>query len=461
MKTMEWNKLLSPERVKFDGSISHLNSDNDIRGRFARDYDRVLFSTSFRRLADKTQVFPIPDNDHVHSRLTHSSEVASVGRSVAIAIGKYVIEKTPGLNEHYTEYDFGDIVAAACLAHDIGNPPFGHSGEYAIRSFFDNWLKSNGQQIEDERQKADLRNFDGNPQGFRIISRLQNENSGGLKLTVATLATFTKYPRASQCSASPKQSGKIYEKNGFYQSELGYFQTVANIVGLLPCHDDSTVYCRHPLAFVVEAADDVSNFILDLEDAWRLKYISTSDAVKLLEPIASLSPAEDPQSDDKGRIISLRARALRVLRREIVDAFKDNYDSIMNGTRKFSLIDGKEEPNSAIRSHAAITEIKQFSKKNIYSHSNVLKIELPGYQILRGLLEELLPVILTEPPNRSVHEEKLVKLFGIEDGRSYDKEQTIYARALRACDYVAGMTDSFAISQYQLIKGVKVDPTVK
>lgn len=197
------------------------------------------------------------------------------------------------------------------------------------------------------------------------------------------------------------------------------------------------------------------------EPAWRLKYISTSDAVELLEPIASLSPAEDQQSDDKGRIISLRARAFRVLRREIVDAFKDNYDSIMNGTRKFSLIDGKEEPNSAIRSHAAITEIKQFSKKNIYSHSNVLKIELPGYQILRGLLEELLPVILTEPPNRSVHEEKLVKLFGIEDGRSSDKEQTIYARALRACDYVAGMTDSFAISQYQLIKGVKVDPTVK
>lgn len=459
-ESMNWRNLLSLQRIACDGTISATTND-DMRGHFARDYDRVLFSTPFRRLADKTQVFPIPENDHVHSRLTHSIEVSSIGRSVAIAIGRYVLQKHSDLSPDYNPHDFGDIVAAACLAHDIGNPPFGHSGEDAIKSFFDAWIRSNPQLINDERQREDLKNFDGNPQGFRLISRLQNERSGGLKLTAATLATFIKYPRPSHCSGSPKQNGKIYAKNGIFQSEWVLFQTVAEIVGLRPQSGDPTVYCRHPLAFIVEAADDVSNFILDLEDAWRLGYVSKNDAVRLLEPIAKKDSVRRTAHDEKDLIISLRAQAFRVLRHEIEEAFKDNYDSIMDGTRDTSLIENKELPSNAIRSHAEIEEIKKFSKREIYAHKNVLKIEIPGYQVLSGLLEEIIPATLTDLASRSDCRKKLVNLFGFEDRSRQEAEQSIYERVLRASDYVAGMTDRFAISQYQLIKGMKVDPTVK
>ena len=457
-KAMNWDKLLSAERINCDGK-SVVDSDDDMRGPFARDYDRVLFSTAFRRLADKTQVFPIPENDHVHCRLTHSIEVASVGRAVAKEVGRYILSNHPALKPKYEASDFGDIVAAACLAHDIGNPPFGHSGEDAIKVFFARWLGK--QKFEDKRQQGDLENFDGNPQGFRIISRLQNEKNGGLKLTAATLATFIKYPRPSLGPDSVQPKGKIYEKTGFFQSEQTLFQKVAEIVGLRPQGDDPTVYCRHPLAFLVEAADDVSNFILDLEDAWRLGYVSQKYAIELLKPIADLAAPEPKPTDEKELIISLRARAFRVLRHEIVETFKANYASIIDGTRNFSLIDGKDEPSKAIPSHAAIAEIKKCSRRDIYSHKNVLKIEIPGYQVLSGLLEEILQTIVIDPKDRSQREAKLIKLFGIEDGKEYEAGQPVYERALRASDYVAGMTDSFAISQYQLIKGMKVDPTVK
>lgn len=459
-KSMNWKNLLSYKRVAWDGTDS-IETDEDIRGQFARDYDRVLFSTSFRRLADKTQVFPIPENDHVHSRLNHSIEVASIGRAVAISVGRYVLEMHRDLRPEHNEHDFGDIVAAACLAHDIGNPPFGHSGEDAIKSFFRSWIGSNFQSIPEEPRQEDLKNFDGNPQGFRVISRLQNEGSRGLKLTAATLASFVKYPRPSQCSGSPKQNGKIYAKHGIFQSEWGLFRKVAEIVGLREQIGNPTIYCRHPLAFIVEAADDVSNFILDLEDAWRLGYVSKDAAIELLEPIAKKDPILRATSDEKELIISLRARAFRVLRREIVDAFKKNYVSIMDGTQNSSLIENDEEPSKAICSHAEIRKIKDFSIEKIYAHKNVLRIEIPGYQVLMGLLEEIIPAILADSKSRSKYDKKLVNLFGFANVSTQNAEQSIYERVLRASDFVAGMTDGFAISQYQLIKGMKVDPTVK
>ena len=459
-KPMNWKNLLSHNRVACDGTDS-IEADKEMRGQFARDYDRILFSTSFRRLSDKTQVFPIPENDHVHSRLTHSIEVSSIGRAVAIDVGRYVLAMHQELRSDYSEHDFGDIVAAACLAHDIGNPPFGHSGEDAIKSFFRSWIGSNLKSITDEPNQEDLKNFDGNPQGFRVISRLQNEASGGLKLTAATLASFVKYPRPSQCSGSSKQSGKIYAKHGIFQSEWGLFREVAKIVGLREQIENPIIYCRHPLAFIVEAADDVSNFILDLEDAWRLGYVSKDDAVKFLEPIATKDPVQRATPDEKELIISLRARAFRVLRREIVEAFKENYSSIMDGTQNSSLIENDDDPSKAIRSHAEIKKIKDFSTEKIYAHKNVLRIEIPGYKVLEGLLEEIIPAVLADSASRSKYEKRLVNLFGFASGSTQNAEQSIYERVLRALDFVAGMTDGFAISQYQLIKGMKVDPTVK
>ncbi|MEM7110582.1 MAG: dGTP triphosphohydrolase, partial [Bacteroidota bacterium] len=265
---MNWSKLLSEQRGQKKGD----EKDKGTRSAFEQDYDRVIFSYPFRRLQDKTQVHPLPEDDFVHTRLTHSLEVSSVGRSLGKKVGKVILERWPELAKRYDFHEFGGIVAAASLAHDIGNPPFGHSGEDAISEFFKSGSGAIYKNLVNELEWADLTHFEGNAQGFRILNKDQYQ---GLRLTYATLAAFSKYPRQSiiKCKDPKRRSQKKY---GFFQSERDVFKSIASTLGLPELEEYS--WSRHPLAFLVEAADDICYNLIDLEDGCRLGLVNYSDA---------------------------------------------------------------------------------------------------------------------------------------------------------------------------------------
>ncbi len=271
---MNWEQLLSRKLLCDEKPVKQ--NLNDGRSPFQRDFDRIVFSSAFRRLQDKTQVFPLPESDFVHTRLTHSFEVSCVGRSLGTLIGSKIIQRHKELKEQYSHFHLGEIVAAACLAHDIGNPPFGHSGEDAISEYFKN---GDGKQFKEkltELQWNDLTKFEGNAQGFRLLTKLQNPKiKGGLRLTCATLAAFTKYPKESFTIDNTNADGKskLYKKFGFFQPEKELFSEVAGEVGLNKKLNKQKYlwWERHPLAFLVEAADDICYRIMDLEDGYHLR----------------------------------------------------------------------------------------------------------------------------------------------------------------------------------------------
>ena len=287
---MNWKKLLNNNRLGIKKSSS--NSSLDGRSQFQKDFDRIVFSPAFRRLQDKTQVFPLPESDFVHTRLTHSLEVSVVGRSLGNLVGERILERDTRLKKEFTKFHFGEVVAAACLAHDIGNPPFGHSGEDAISEFF---KKGNGKDfeelIDDEKKWNDLINYEGNAQGFRIITTLQNPDvKGGLRLTYSTLGAFTKYPKESFTPEALKKlkKKKAYNKFGFFQAEKEIFKEVAEATGLdFKKNIEDYWWCRHPLTFLVEAADDICYRIMDLEDGFRLSLISFTETEDLMIPLVN------------------------------------------------------------------------------------------------------------------------------------------------------------------------------
>ena len=338
----------------------------DGRSQFQRDFDRIVFSPAFRRLQDKTQVFPLPESDFVHTRLTHSLEVSCVGRSLGSLVGEKILTKDKKLAKKYTSVHFGEIVAAACLAHDIGNPPFGHSGEDAIAEYFRN---NNGKQfkdiIADEKKWTDFTMFEGNAQGFRIITKLQNPNSGGgLKLTCAALAAFTKYPKESlitQKGKSGKNKSKPYKKFGFFQSEKKLFTEVAEETGLIKNGlKNDYWWSRHPLAFLVEAADDICYMIMDLEDGFRLGLLTFQATESLLKPLikSKMTSYEGRSRNDK--IGYLRAKAINDIVTELADAFVDNEDKILAGKFEPDLV-------SVISSGQQLEEIKRISNtRNLF-----------------------------------------------------------------------------------------------
>lgn len=290
---LDWNRLITSKR--FGASTYHLKTD--ARTEFERDLDRIIFSSPFRRLKDKTQVFPVPKSDFVHNRLTHSIEVSSIGRSIGKLAGEFILKKEGRIydmegNEAITSTTIGHIVAAACLAHDIGNPPFGHSGEQSFRVFFKKFFaKSENEDFTKEltdKEKKDLLEFEGNAEGFRILTNDHpSGQTGGLKLTYSTLATFTKYPKESIINELnskgelnlKRRSGK---KIGFFQSERAIFQEIATDLGLIRLSDSDRYWCRHPLSFLVEAADNITYTLMDIEDGHKLKLIQTDEVVNAM-----------------------------------------------------------------------------------------------------------------------------------------------------------------------------------
>ena len=328
---MIWPQLLCDGRLNRPGAEKPKG-----RSRFQQDLDRIVFSAAFRRLAHKTQVHPLAQNDHVHTRLTHSIEVASVGRSLGTIVGAHV---APKLDDPQISSDtFGYIVQAACLAHDIGNPPFGHSGEDAISEWFLDYFKGlgDGKSGLEQWQETDFLNFDGNAQGFRMLTQLENHKwNGGLQLTYAVLGAYSKYTQSSKKHPLPSSPYIGCNKIGFFHSEEDYFESVARAVGLI-CRDN--YWCRHPLAFLVEAADDICYSVIDIEDGFRLKYLDFSAAREILAPIAgdNITLTQGMNPDEK--IAKYRAVAIGELTESVAKAFLENESCLLDGTFNDDLI---------------------------------------------------------------------------------------------------------------------------
>ncbi len=446
-----WNQLLSRKRVSHDGRARE--PTQDARSVFERDWDRILFSAAFRRMHDKTQVFPLPDDDVVHSRLTHSLEVASVGRSLGRLVGRALSERRA--LERDFEFDMSNVVAAACLAHDIGNPPFGHAGEDAIGSFFRSPVGVAALENLTPCQRLDLQAFEGNAQGFRQLTRLQLEADGGLQLTAATLAAFCKYPRDSRAELeAPARVTRT--KHGFFQGDAQVFAAVARETGLRPCSQGGEGACwsRHPLAFLVEAADDICYSILDIEDGVRLGLVQGAEAESPLMKVAgrrkSFSPTRlGAYSEFKDRIGYLRTVAIGQMIDECRDIFLDAEDAILQGVFERALAD-------EIPSRQELAQLKRLARRRCYQAPEVVEIELAGYEALGGLLEHFVPAAAREGEIERLPERDQKTLFLLR-GRGVDLSgKGAYERLLRITDYVSAMTDRHALGTYRRLKGIAI-----
>jgi dGTPase len=449
---MQWSEILVKYRYK-QKSNSQISNE---RSEFEVDFDRIIFSSAFRKLQDKTQVIPMPEEDFVHTRLTHSLEVSSVGRSLGRKAGNYLTKKYPELeNLGISSYDIGSIVAAASLSHDIGNPPFGHSGEAAICEYFLNGKGSNFQNtINDELKWNDLINFEGNANGFRILSNYTGGPDGGLRLCYPTLAAFAKYPRENLSNSIPNRASQ--KKYGVFQSEREIFKQIADELKLISINNDASInYLRHPLAFLVEAADDICYSIIDFEDGLRLKLIDFAYAEKYLYPILGNLINKDKlsQMHMDEQIAFLRASVINILVEDMSEIFIQNEEAMLQGTFDTSLIKlSKFAP--------IIEDIKKITREKVYQSRVVLEIEAAGFEIIGGLLDiciEAANNIALNDGKKYFRSKKILELIPAHFiGKNKIPEQDLYNRIMKICEFIAGMTDSYAIHFYKKLKGIEL-----
>ncbi|MBC91282.1 MAG: dGTPase [Flavobacteriaceae bacterium] len=430
---MKWEQLLSLRRFGDDQKRLRIDQD-DTRLGFEVDYDRIVFSSSFRSLQDKTQVIPFSKTDFVHTRLTHSLEVSVVGRSIGRLAGKNILNKHPYLKQDlgYQMNDFGAIVAAASLAHDIGNPPFGHSGEKAIGYFFEHgegkkYLeKLSGQEIND------LINFEGNANGFRIATKSMQGIPGGLRLSYATLGAYTKYPKGS--FPVIKSDNIAHKKFGFFKSEESFFKSVANDLGT----HISGSYLRHPLAFLVEAADDICYTIIDFEDGINLGLISEDYALEYL--INLVRETIDTKKYNKltnrsHRLSYLRALSINTLIQDVVRVFNENESSILEGKFLTPLI-------SKSKYKAQVEDIIGLSVEKIYKSDEVANKEVVGYKVIDSLLKPFVSASVNSLNNStSSYDKSILRL--VPDGTPMVGEN-LYDTLLNATCFVASLSDGKA-----------------
>ena len=440
---MNWVQLLSSQRIGHKATTGEQS-----RSAFEQDYDRIIFSHPFRRLQDKTQVHPLPEHDFVHTRLTHSLEVSAVGRSLGKKAGEVVLQRHPELAGKSTLFDFGAIVAAASLTHDLGNPPFGHAGEDAISDFFLHHAFGQGFQSRvTETQWEELVRFEGNAQGFRIL----NKSQYGLKLTFATLGAFTKYPCPAFFPQRDK-SKRSQKKFGFFESEEELFGEVASPLGLI--RREKNVWCRHPLAFLVEAADDICYSIIDLEDGCRLGLVGFEETVDLLAPIlgGKLDRAKlTKRTGLNEKLGTLRAMAIGELIEAATVVFLDHEQAMLDGEFDQALMDLCEFSKS-------IKIIGDVSARKIYHAPNVVEIEAAGHEVLPGLLHEFIQAaIQLAQGGKSRKYQNLGMLLPEETRREIQQHPDNPYHLLRLCiDFISGMTDRHAISLYRKIKGISL-----
>lgn len=446
---MNWEQLLSLKRQGDKGKRLRKEQD-DTRLGFEVDYDRIIFSSAFRSLQDKTQVIPLSKTDFVHTRLTHSLEVSVVGRSIGRLVGKKIIEKYPHLLEvhGYQPNDFGAIVAAASLAHDIGNPPFGHSGEKAIGEYF---KIGNGKQFKDqlsEKEWQDLIDFEGNANGFSLLTASRPGIDGGLRISYATLGAFMKYPKES---LPKKPTSHISDKKyGFFQTDKEFFSEVANELGLIPNKSGNDIgFERHPLAFLVEAADDICYTIIDFEDGINLGLVSEDFALEYLIKLVKDSidtKKFNALTTKEDRISYLRALAIGSLINDVVQIFIENEELILQGKFHHALTE-KSKYN------AQMNDIISLSIKNIYQSREVIEKELVGYQIIQTLLDKFITAFNNKFNGEASNYDKLLLKMLPE---KFDNEKdNLYKRLLHICHYVSLLTDGNALELFNTINGRK------
>ncbi len=445
---MNWISLLSHKRLGSEHKFVPLSKLPQTRSEFEVDFDRIIFSYPFRRLQDKTQVVPLPEYDFVHTRLTHSLEVSSVGRSLGKLAGKFILDTHTELKEAgYTEFDFGAIVAAASLTHDIGNPPFGHAGEKALSEYFNT---VNPDEIT-EKEYYDLQNFEGNAQGFRILCDPLYQD---LKLTYASLGAFAKYPCESLLEVKDK-SRKSQKKYGFYQSEKEIFKTVAEELGLTSLSSKDITYIRHPLVYLVEAADDICYLIIDLEDAYRMKVISYDQFVDMVSPLLgnSFDRAKlDGMNDESQQIGLLRAMAINKLVNECAEVFKQNEAAILKGEFDKALSD-------MVPSNKFTEQIGKYSFEHIYNSQKVLEIQAAGFEVLPGLMEIFIDALEDYMVHKNKGAAKNVNIVRMLPKHftndAFLANSTFYSRSRKVLDFVSGLTDKYAVSLYRKLKGIQ------
>lgn len=442
---MNWEQLLALKR--FGDTQQRLRQQQDeTRLGFEVDYDRIIFSSEFRSLQDKTQVIPLSQTDFVHTRLTHSLEVSVVARSLGRLVGQQLLVKYPNLKTlGYQMNDFGAIVAAAALAHDIGNPPFGHSGEKAIGHFFS---LGKGTCFEADLSKIeyeDLCAFEGNANGFKILTQTRHGRVGGLRLSYATLGAFTKYPKG----ALPKRpTSHISDKKfGFFQADKTAFLDMAETLGLVSRNDDYISFSRHPLTYLVEAADDICYTIIDFEDGINLGLISEDYALEYL--LKLVKDAIDTHkysqlNNTQDRLSYLRALSINTLINEAVSVFMANETAILADNFEYSLLD-------KCQFSAQIEAIIAISVKNTYQSKEVIEKEIMGFRVINKLLEVYVRAVNNKFYGKASHYDKLI-LKGFPKTITCNQD-SLYERLLAVCHYVASLSDSQAILKYNTIQG--------
>ena len=442
---MEWEKLLSLKRHGDEFKRKRIDQDETRLG-FEVDYDRIIFSSEFRSLQDKTQVVPFSQGDFVHTRLTHSLETSVVGRSLGRKVGVEILKKYPHLKNKlgYQSNDFGAIVASASLAHDIGNPPFGHSGEKSIGQYFISGPGKKFKDILNEKEFQDLCDFEGNANGFKILTQSRPGREGGLRLSYATLGTFVKYPKES---LPVKPSSNISDKKyGFFQNEKNTYVDIANELGLLK---DDGGYNRHPLTFLVEAADDICYTIIDFEDGINLGLVQEDYALEYL-----INLVRDSINTEKynalnntiDRVSYLRALSINTLINEAVQIFIENENDILSGNFHVSLLKkSKYKPQ--------ISDIIKISVEKIYESKEVIEKEVAGYNIINKLLDTFISSVNRYyEGNQTSYDDLILKLLPSTTNLNHDN---LYSRLLEICHYVASLSDRKALNVYNKITGVE------
>lgn len=448
---MKWERLLSSKRLGQEDLPQH----SDDRTEFQRDYDRLIFSAPFRRLQNKTQVFPLPGSIFVHNRLTHSLEVSSVGRSLGNDVSRIILRSRPELySTHFTE--LGSIVSAACLAHDMGNPPFGHSGEKAIGTFFS---EGEGQFLKDyicpetgdgisPLEWDDLTHFEGNANAFRLLTHhFRGRRKGGFGMTYSTLASIVKYPFTSDLAGDRR-------KFGFFRAEVPDFERIAAELGLLrqETSDGAVRYARHPLVYLVEAADDICYEIMDIEDAHKLKLLTTEETCQLF--LAYFDPEEQRHikarmkqlvDDVNEQIVYLRSCVINCLEQQCAWVFIENEDAILAGRFEGTLIGHIDD-----RPRRAYEQCERTAYRKIYHCKDVVDIEIAGYKVMTTLTGLMVQAV--------THSDRAFSQLLINRvSTQYDiLAPTLYGRIMAVLDYISGMTDVFAIDLYRKINGMSL-----
>ena len=442
---MNWQQLISNKRLGQE--VRHPERHDD-RSEFKRDYDRLIFSAPFRRMQNKTQVFPLPGSIFVHNRLTHSLEVASVGMSLGNDVARILKQRHPELCGTLFE-EIGTIVSTACLAHDMGNPPFGHSGEKAIQAYF---REGGGRALQDRISNGfwnDLTHFEGNANTFRLLThRFHGRREGGFVMTYSTLASIVKYPHSSLCAG---KKGKF----GFFGFEEDYFRRIADELGMirLSAEGEPLRYARHPLVYLVEAADDICYEIMDIEDAHKLRILSFDETMRLL--LGFFDEAQQQKilqrindegiTDNNEKVVYLRACAIGLLESECARTFVANEQDILDGKFVGALID---HVSPLVRD--AYKHCTSVSFERIYNSKPVLDVELSGYKIMETLMETLTEAAVNP---EKFHSEQLRKRFSNQYDINSDDFQT---RIMAVIDFISGMTDVFALDIYQKIQGISL-----